>query len=190
MEFSGHTFFSNSLLHCPFPCLRVVYKFSLTLNVLEYDTMSLTVGSVAPEFCLDSHLGTKVSLSQFKDHITVVSFLPFAFTGGWTNQVSGFRANYQTFKQKNIEILQISVDPTPSLKAWAEKFEGVPFPLLSDFWPHGGVGQAYGVFQSERGMDKRSAFIVDSQGIIRFSKLYDPGTIPESKDLLEIINTL
>jgi peroxiredoxin len=57
--------------------------------------------------------------------------------------------------------------------------------LLSDYWPHGAIGKAYGVFNEERGMDKRSAFVLDAQGIVRYSKVYEPGTIPESKDLLE-----
>lgn len=73
----------------------------------------------------------------------------------------------------------------PSLKAWAEQLGGLPFPLLSDYWPHGAIGKAYGVFNDERGMDKRSAFLVDDKGVIRFVKVYEPGTIPESKDLLE-----
>ena len=73
----------------------------------------------------------------------------------------------------------------PSLKAWAEQLGGLPFPLLSDYWPHGAIGKAYGVFNDERGMDKRSAFLVDDKGVIRFAKVYEPGTIPESKDLLE-----
>jgi mycoredoxin-dependent peroxiredoxin len=81
--------------------------------------------------------------------------------------------------------LQLSADPVPSLKAWAEQLGGLPFPLLSDYWPHGAIGKAYGVFNDERGMDKRSAFVLDAQGIIRYSKVYEPGTIPESKDLLE-----
>jgi alkyl hydroperoxide reductase subunit AhpC len=72
----------------------------------------------------------------------------------------------------------------PSLKAWADSLGGIPFPLLSDYWPHGAIGKAYGVFNDERGMDKRSAFLVDGEGVIRWSKVYDPGTIPESKDLL------
>ena len=66
-----------------------------------------------------------------------------------------------------------------------ELLGGIPFPLLSDYWPHGAIGKAYGVFNEERGMDKRSAFLLDAQGIIRFAKVYEPGTIPESKDLLE-----
>ena len=78
----------------------------------------------------------------------------------------------------------------PSLKAWVEQLGGLPFPLLSDYWPHGAIGKAYGVFNDERGMDKRSAFLVDANGIIRFAKVYDPGTIPESKDLLERLRQL
>lgn len=79
----------------------------------------------------------------------------------------------------------ISADPAPSLKGWAEKLGGVPFPLLSDFWPHGAVGKAYGVFNEERGADKRAAFVLDAKGVVRYAKLYDPGTIPESKEMLE-----
>ena len=78
----------------------------------------------------------------------------------------------------------------PSLKAWVEQLGGLPFPLLSDYWPHGAIGKAYGVFNDERGMDKRSAFLVDANGIIRFAKVYEPGTIPESKDLLERLRQL
>jgi peroxiredoxin (alkyl hydroperoxide reductase subunit C) len=61
----------------------------------------------------------------------------------------------------------------------------VTFPLLSDYWPHGAVGKAYGLFNEERGMDKRAAFVLDAAGVIRYAKLYEPGTIPESKELLE-----
>ena len=76
------------------------------------------------------------------------------------------------------------------MKAWAEQLGGIPFPLLSDYWPHGAIGKAYGVFNEERGMDKRAAFLVDGQGVIRWSKVYEPGTIPESKDLLEELKKL
>ena len=78
----------------------------------------------------------------------------------------------------------------PSLKGWAEFLGGIPFPLLSDYWPHGAIGKAYGVFNDERGMDKRSAFIVDGTGTVRFAKVYEPGTIPESKDLLAELKKL
>jgi peroxiredoxin len=145
----------------------------------------LQPGSPAPDFTLASHGDQKVALGTFRGRPTIVSFLPFAFTGGWKNQVTGFRANYEEFKKLNVEILQISADTTPSLKVWAEQLGGIPFPLLSDYWPHGAIGKAYGVFNDERGMDKRSAFVLDGQGVIRYAKVYEPGTIPESKDLLD-----
>jgi peroxiredoxin (alkyl hydroperoxide reductase subunit C) len=90
----------------------------------------------------------------------------------------------------NCEILNISADPLPSIKAWGEKLGGVPFPMLSDYWPHGAVGKAYDVFNEERGMDKRAAFVVDKGGIVRYSKLYEPGTIPETKEMLEQLRKL
>ena len=90
----------------------------------------------------------------------------------------------------NVEILSISADPAPSIKAWGEKLGGVPFPMLSDYWPHGAVGKAYGVFNDERGMDKRAAFVLDAKGVVRYAKLYEPGTIPESKEMLEQLRKL
>jgi peroxiredoxin len=98
--------------------------------------------------------------------------------------VSGFRENYAQFQALGVEILQISADPVPSLKAWADQLGGLPFPLLSDFWPHGATGKAYGVFNEERGMDARAVFLIDAAGVVRHSHVYAPGTVPESADLL------
>jgi peroxiredoxin len=152
--------------------------------------MALQPGTAAPDFSLASHNGETVSLASFRGRPTVVSFLPFAFTGGWKNQVQGFRANLDEFKKLNVEILQISADTIPSLKVWAEQLGGIPFPLLSDYWPHGAVGKAYGVFNDERGIDKRSAFIVDGEGNIAWAKEYAQGTIPESPELLAELRKL
>ena len=90
----------------------------------------------------------------------------------------------------NCEILQISADPAPSLKGWAEKLGGVPFPLLSDYWPHGAVGKAYGIFNEERGMDKRAAYVLDAKGVVRYAEVYPQGTIPESQELLAELRKL
>ena len=76
------------------------------------------------------------------------------------------------------------------MKGWAEKLGGVPFPLLSDFWPHGAVGKAYGIFNEERGRDKRAAYVLAGKGVSRYMKVYEPGTIPESKELLEQLKKL
>lgn len=66
----------------------------------------------------------------------------------------------------------------------------MPFPLLSDFWPHGAVGKAFGIFNDERGIDKRAAYVIDAQGMIRYAKVYPQGTIPTSEELLAEIRKL
>jgi len=84
----------------------------------------------------------------------------------------------------------LSIDPVPSLKGWADFLGGVPFPLLSDFWPHGAVGKAFGIFNEERGIDKRAAYVIDAKGIIRYAKVYPQGTIPTSEELLAELKKL
>lgn len=76
----------------------------------------------------------------------------------------------------------MSVDSVFSHKAFAEKMGGIGFPMLSDFFPHGAVSSLYGCLRPE-GYPKRAVFIIDKQGVVRYSKLYDKG-IPENKDLL------
>ncbi len=78
----------------------------------------------------------------------------------------------------------------PSLKGWADFLGGVPFPLLSDFWPHGAVGKSFGIFNEERGIDKRAAYVIDAKGVIRYAKVYPQGTIPTSEELLAELKKL
>lgn len=82
------------------------------------------------------------------------------------------------------------MDSVHAQKTWAEQLNGVPFPLLSDFWPHGAVGKAYGIFNEERGTDRRSVFVLDSQHVVRWSRVYEPGTIPQSAEILEKLRTV
>lgn len=67
---------------------------------------------------------------------------------------------------------------------------GVPFPLLSDYWPHGAVGKAFGIFNEERGMDKRAAYVIDAKGVVRYARVYPQGTIPTSDELLAELRKL
>ena len=107
----------------------------------------------------------------------------------------GFRAHYEKFQAVNAEIIEISCDSLAVQKAWAESLkdengnDGVPFPVASDFWPHGEVSRAYGVFNEERGNSRRSVFIIDTEGIIRWSNVYTD-SLPASGEILHEIEQL
>jgi len=87
------------------------------------------------------------------------------------------------FEGSNVQVLGISVDHVPCLTAWAESLDGITYPLLSDFWPHGKVSDLYGVLRPD-GKSERAIFIVDPQGIIRYIDIHDIGTQPDNDVLL------
>jgi len=82
----------------------------------------------------------------------------------------------------NVQVLGISVDHVPCLKAWADSLGGITYPLLSDFWPHGEVAKRYGVLR-EDGYSERAIFIIDKEGCIRYIDVHDIGQQP-SNDVL------
>ena len=88
------------------------------------------------------------------------------------------------YDEQDAQILAISCNSRFSLNKFAESLNDPDFPLLADFWPHGAVGEAYGVFNAERGLNARSIFIVDRDGVIQYAKQYEPGTLPENEELL------
>ena len=79
-----------------------------------------------------------------------------------------------SFVNDNVQLLTVSVDSPYSHKVWADR-EGYRFPLLADFWPHGAVAQAYGVFNAERGFANRGTFLIDKDGVVRFAEMISPG---------------
>jgi len=87
------------------------------------------------------------------------------------------------FAGLNTQVLGISVDHVHCLRAWADSLGGVNYPLLSDFWPHGGVAKAYGVLREPDGTSERAIFIVDAQGIIRYIDVHNIGHQPSNEVL-------
>jgi mycoredoxin-dependent peroxiredoxin len=137
--------------------------------------MAPEVGTQAPDFTLKDQDKQEVALSSFKgDKAVLVVFYPFAFSGICTGELCTVRDDLSSFQNDDVQILAISTDPTFSLKAWATA-ENFTFPLLSDFWPHGEVAKAYGVFNEGAGMAVRGTFLVDSAGTIRFAEVNQPG---------------
>lgn len=129
----------------------------------------LEIGGPAPDFTLSDQFGQDVALSSFRGAKAVVLFFyPFAFSGVCTGEMSGIRARLDEFVTFDTEALAISCDPMFALRQFADA-EGLNFPLLSDFWPHGEVARGYDVFNDQTGSARRSSYVIDKQGLIRWS---------------------
>jgi peroxiredoxin (alkyl hydroperoxide reductase subunit C) len=137
--------------------------------------MALGVGSEAPDFTLKDQNNQEVTLSSFRGARNVlVVFYPFAFSGICTGELCAVRDDLATFQNDDVQILAVSVDHPFALKAWSDA-QGYQFPLLADFWPHGKVAQAYGVFNEGAGFALRGTFLVDRAGSVRFAEVNGPG---------------
>lgn len=142
--------------------------------------MSLEVGDKAPDFELVNQHGETVKLSSFRGHKPVVLvFYPLSFSGTCTGELCELRDNLSIFESNDVELMAISVDSKFAQKVFAEK-EGYKFNVLADFWPHGEVASAYGVFKEDAGIAIRGTFVIDKEGIIRAKFVNGPG---EARDL-------
>ena len=130
--------------------------------------MALAIGSMAPDFELVNQHGQKVSLSSYQSKKNVVViFYPFAFSGICTGELCALRDDLSAFQNDKVELISISCDPMYANKVFAEQ-EGYKFQVLSDFWPHGDIAKAYGVFDENRGCATRGSFIIGTDGKIKW----------------------
>ena len=140
----------------------------------------LSLGGAAPDFTLRDQFGQDVTLSSYRGTKAVLLvFYPFAFSGVCTGEMAGIRDRLAEFMTFDTEVLAISCDPVYSLRAFADA-EGLNFPLLSDFWPHGEVCRAYDVFDERKGAPLRSSYVVDRAGLLRWSV---HNASPDGRDL-------
>lgn len=152
--------------------------------------MSVEIGQLAPDFTLTNQYGEKVTLSDFRgDKNVVLMFYPFAFTGTCTGELCELRDRSVHFANDDTIVLSVSCDSPHTLKVFTEK-EGLTHPLLSDFWPHGAVSQDYGVFLEDKGFSTRGTFIIDKEGIVRWSVINGPGEARNADDYAEALAAL
>jgi peroxiredoxin len=131
--------------------------------------MTLAIGDVAPDFTLRDQHGQDVTLSSHaRGKAALIVFYPFAFSGVCTGELTGLRDRLGDFETDHSTLIALSCDPMYAQRAVADR-DGIFFPLLSDFWPHGVTTKAYGVFDEIAGAPKRSSFIVDKEGRVAWS---------------------
>jgi peroxiredoxin len=144
--------------------------------------MSVDVGQEAPDFELPDQNRQPVKLSDFRGSKNVVlMFYPFTFTPVCSGEICAIRDASSTLRTDDTEVLSVSVDSIFSHKVYAES-EGVDYPLLADFWPHGEVAKTYGVFDDKIGAATRGTFVIDKSGVVRWKVV---NAIPDARDIAD-----
>ena len=154
--------------------------------------MATNINSTAPNFTLKDSDGSEVSLSDFKNKPVLILFFPLAFSGVCTKELCYVRDQTAKFNQLAIDILAISVDSFFTLAEY-KKQQQLNFKLLSDFNKE--VSKEYGAYYDEffgmHGVSKRSAFVIDRDGVIVYAEVLDnAGEIPNFDAIHDIINNL
>ncbi|MCZ0973254.1 peroxiredoxin [Streptomyces albulus] len=149
--------------------------------------MAIEVGTEAPDFALRNQHGELVRLSDFRGERNIVLlFYPFAFTGVCTGELCALRDELPKFVNDDVQLLAVSNDSPFSLRVFSDQ-ESLGYPLLSDFWPHGEVSTAYGVFDDEKGCAVRGTFVIDKEGVVRWTIV---NGLPDARDLNDYVKAL
>lgn len=142
----------------------------------------IVIGGPAPDFSLRDQFGQTITLSDFRGAKAVaILFYPYAFSGVCTGEMSGIRDRLDEFITFDTEVVAVSCDPVYALRAFADS-DGLNFSLLSDFWPHGAVASAFDVFDADKGCARRSSYVIDKEGVVRWSV---HNAMPDGRDLDE-----
>ena len=146
-------------------------------------------GEKAKPFLLKDNLDKEIRLSDFKGKKVLLSFHPLAWTSVCAEQMKALEANKERFDLLNTVALGFSVDTVPSKKAWAKTLGIQHTPLLCDFWPHGQVAKAYGLFREANGFSERANIILDEKHRVTFVKVYPIGQLPDLEEIFKVLSS-
>ena len=155
--------------------------------------MAIQTGQQAPDFTLYNTDKKQVTLSEQKGKNVLLLFFPFAFTGTCTKELCSVRDNIAMYGNLNAEVFGISVDSVHTLIKYKEE-QALNFPLLSDFNKQ--ASTAYGsiydsFFLGHNGVSKRSAFVIDKEGIVRYAEVLENALeIPDFEKIKSTLESL
>jgi peroxiredoxin len=152
-------------------------------------SIMLAIGSIAPEFNLKDQDGNVIQLSKLRGKKVLLSFHPLAWTSVCADQMKSLELAYEEFQSLNVLPIGISVDPVPSKKAWAESLGLKKLRIISDFWPHGEVAKAFGVFREKDGFSERANILIDEEGKIVWFKVYPIRQLPDLGEILSFLKS-
>ncbi|MBB6119716.1 peroxiredoxin [Nocardiopsis algeriensis] len=149
----------------------------------------ITAGTAAPDFTLQDQYGRPTALTALRGHPVLLVFYPLAFSGVCSGELADLRERHAEFEALDTAVLAVSVDSVFALRTWSDR-EGFPFSLLSDFWPHGAVADAYGVLDPDRGTARRGTFLIDAEGAVRWRTLNPAGEPRDTGEYLRQVRAL
>ena len=150
---------------------------------------ALPAGKPAPDFRLPSTPDQFATLSEFRGHPIILAFYPADWSPVCGDQMALYNEVLPEFERFHAALLGISVDGVWSHLAFA-KDRKLHYPLLADFEPKGGVACAYGVYRAHEGISERALFVIDSDGIIRWSYVSPIGVNPGADGILTALEAL
>lgn len=143
----------------------------------------------APDFTLKTTPDQTVSLHEFEGHPVILAFYPEDWSPVCGDEIGLFNEMLSEFRKYGAEILGISVDSAWSHDAFAKQ-NHIHFPLLSDFNPKGAVARQYGVYREQEGTAERALFVIDQNGIIRWSYVSPIGVNPGAEGILSALDEI
>lgn len=155
----------------------------------HHPTGILEAGTRAPEFTLQAAPDRKVTLSELRGRPVILAFYPADWSPVCGDQMALYNEILDEFRGHDAELLGVSVDGVWCHKAYAEA-KKLGFALLSDFEPKGAVSRAYGAYANEKGVSARALFVLDRDGIIRWSHLSPSGVNPGADGILKALESL
>jgi len=166
--------------------VRDLYRSAPPMDGTRVST-GLQPGTAAPEFALPMADGSVVRLSELRGSPVALVFYPLDWSPGCSVQLELYQQEYDEFASRGIRLLGISVDSIYSHGAWAA-VRGIQYPLLSDFQPRGATARDYNVWRPDDGHSERALYLIDADGIIRWT--YVSERLKELPDFDELVAAL
>ncbi len=149
----------------------------------------LPAGRRAPDFTLHATPDQTVSLSEFRGKTVILAFYPADWSPVCGDQMALYNEVLPEFRRLGAELLGISVDGAWCHAAFSSARK-LHFSLLADFEPKGAVARTYGVYRDKDGTTERALFVIDSDGVIRWSYCSPVGINPGADGILEALESL
>ena len=146
-------------------------------------------GEKAEDFTLYDQDKQEFTLSKYKGKRVLLSFHPLAWTSVCAKQMQSLEDNWDVFEELNTVAVGVSIDSSPSKKAWADSLGIQNTKLLADFWPHGKVAQQFGIFRENDGISERVNIIINEKQEIEYIQIYEISQLPDINEIITVLKS-